>query len=296
MKALRAPLKFPASLHDKVISMRHLDTDKTNDPMYLEKAKFWDRQLLSLARQLHIQLLSDPAYRGGKDYSLVDRGLWEHEILDLPPPIFEDPDGPAANELRAPWGRGGVPFPKKLGPSIPTRIVPAQEAVLRRFGNWAEFLTFEPMDELFSIESQDAKGSTESGVEKTNADVVVKREVAPVDLNHIQPIIRLRSAREGQGELTVTPLRHVKDQATLAEIFSKETSEAMSCREAWLRQPNTKWIRQMVEELKPEKQRRLRQQSHRIQDGRMGGRCEDFILEMLAKMLWQCLWKFILLQ
>lgn len=175
MKALRAPLKFPASLHDKVISMRHLDTDKTNDPMYLEKAKFWDRQLLSLARQLHIQLLSDPAYRGGKDYSLVDRGLWEHEILELEhPPIFEDPDGPEANELRAPWGRGGVPFPKKLGPSIPTRIVPAQEAVLRRFGNWAEFLTFAPMDELFSIESQDAKGSTESGVEKTNVDVVVR--------------------------------------------------------------------------------------------------------------------------
>ena len=31
------------------------------------------------------------------------------QILDLPPPIFEDPDGPEANELRAPWGRGRDP-------------------------------------------------------------------------------------------------------------------------------------------------------------------------------------------
>merc|ERR1719453_125036 len=56
LKALKAPLKFPASLHDKVIHMRHLDTDKTNDPDYFEKAKFWDRQLLALARSLHEQL------------------------------------------------------------------------------------------------------------------------------------------------------------------------------------------------------------------------------------------------
>eukprot|EP00449_Zooxanthella_nutricula_P051442 CAMPEP_0198561868 /NCGR_PEP_ID=MMETSP1462-20131121/96178_1 /TAXON_ID=1333877 /ORGANISM="Brandtodinium nutriculum, Strain RCC3387" /LENGTH=163 /DNA_ID=CAMNT_0044292781 /DNA_START=3 /DNA_END=490 /DNA_ORIENTATION=- len=53
-RALRSPLKFPASLHDKVISMRHLDTDKRNDPDYFEKAKFWNAQLLSVARQLHV--------------------------------------------------------------------------------------------------------------------------------------------------------------------------------------------------------------------------------------------------
>ena len=32
------------------------------------------------------------------------------QILELEhPPIFEDPDGPEANELRAPWGRGRDP-------------------------------------------------------------------------------------------------------------------------------------------------------------------------------------------
>lgn len=174
MKALRAPLKFPASLHDKVISMRHLDSDKTNDPMYLEKAKFWDRQLISLARQLHVQLLSNEEYRGvGKAFSLVDRGLWEHEMVELPRPDFADPHCAEAMALQSPWGRGGVPFPKKLH-GVPTRIVPAQESVLRRFGNWAEFLTMAPFDELFALESKVPDAGGEASESGTAKDVVVR--------------------------------------------------------------------------------------------------------------------------
>ncbi|CAL1145991.1 unnamed protein product [Cladocopium goreaui] len=304
MKALRAPLKFPASLHDKVISMRHLDSDKTNDPMYLEKAKFWDRQLISLARQLHVQLLSNEEYRGvGKAFSLVDRGLWEHEMVELPRPDFADPHCAEAMALQSPWGRGGVPFPKKLH-GVPTRIVPAQESVLRRFGNWAEFLTMAPFDELFALESKvpDAGGeASESGTAKVQAsaaaritdsnargsvmaastkrahafgvetDVKKAKRELPLDLNHIQPVVRLRSA-EAAGELTVqfrqTPaaaLRVVKDQGDLLQLLEKEAKEAANCTDAWLRHPDAKWISQMMDEMSPERRQSLRQRWHRLQ-------------------------------
>lgn len=161
LKALKAPLKFPASLHDKVISMKHLDTDKTNDPNYLEKAKFWDKQLISIARQLHIQLLTLPEMQGGKPILQVDRDLWEHEMVELPPVEFDDPHSAEAMALKAPWGRGGVPLPKKLY-GMPTRVVPAQESVLKRFGNWAEFLTVAPLDELFSLERKSSGAQSES--------------------------------------------------------------------------------------------------------------------------------------
>merc|ERR1712110_125651 len=84
LKALKAPLKFPASLHDKVVSMRHLDSDKRNDPDYYEKAKFWNGELLTLAKQLHTQLSEDDTLLAdGKSLASVGRGLYEHELINL---------------------------------------------------------------------------------------------------------------------------------------------------------------------------------------------------------------------
>lgn len=152
LKALRAPLKFPASLHDKVISMRHLDTEKVNDPNYLEKSKFWNEQLLSIARQLHAQLMASPTYRAlGKPMDMVGMGILEKEIVELPATEHHDPAGAEASLQRAPWGRGGVPLSKGLN-GAPTRVVAAEEAVRRRFGSWEAFLIEAPLDELFKLE------------------------------------------------------------------------------------------------------------------------------------------------
>lgn len=142
LKALRAPLKFPASLHDKVVSMRHLDSDKCNDPDYREKAKFWNRELVGLARQLHEQLSVDPEFRSaGKRLDQIGLGLFERELVAVQP----------ANPDWAMHGRGGVPLPKGLH-GAPTRLVPAGPAVKRRFGSWELFLAEPPMDLLFAIE------------------------------------------------------------------------------------------------------------------------------------------------
>lgn len=152
LKALRAPLKFPASLHDKVISMRHLDSDKTNDPNYHEKAKFWNAQLIAIARQLHTQLLGKQEFRAvGKPLATVGAGIWERELVELPEPDYGDPAGQSAAAARAPWGRGGVPRSKGLH-GAPTRRVAAEDAVLRRFGSWQAFLAEPPLEELFRLE------------------------------------------------------------------------------------------------------------------------------------------------
>lgn len=185
LKALRAPLKFPASLHDKVVSMRHLDTDKTNDPQYLVKAKFFNRQLLYIARHLHVQLLADPHLRGiGKPLASVGSGIWEHEALELSEPDFADPAGAEAAAFRAPKGRGGVPMPQKTF-GVLTRQVPAEEAVLKRFGSWAEFLGQPPLDELFALELRrpmasqapgpDGESGTDAAADEEGSEVVVVR-------------------------------------------------------------------------------------------------------------------------
>ncbi|CAE7234301.1 unnamed protein product [Symbiodinium natans] len=138
-----------------------LAEDKTNDAEYLVKAlefhpnlraKFFNRQLLHIARQLHVQLLADSQLRGiGKPLETVGSGIWEHEALDLAEPQFADPAGAEAAAFRAPWGRGGVPVSKKTF-GLLSRKVPAEEAVLKRFGSWAAFLGQPPMDELFALE------------------------------------------------------------------------------------------------------------------------------------------------
>lgn len=141
LKALRAPLKFPASLHDKVVSMRHLDTDKHNDPDYLEKSKFWNRELISIARQLHMQLIESPTFQmEGKPLRSVGTGILENEK------IITDEVVPAVR------GRAGIPARRgDFISSLPTRSVVAGPAVLRRYGAWEAFLTEPPMDELFEI-------------------------------------------------------------------------------------------------------------------------------------------------
>lgn len=142
MKALRAPLKFPASLHDKVVSMKHLDVDKHNDPEYYEKAKFWNGELLSLAKQLHEMLATDAGLRArGLPISSVGLGLLEHELVAPP-------------QLTAPLpGRGGIP-PSKGGLAVTweKRLVPARVAVAQRFGSWEAFLAEPPLDELFKLD------------------------------------------------------------------------------------------------------------------------------------------------
>eukprot|EP00929_Paragymnodinium_shiwhaense_P008405 TRINITY_DN112364_c0_g1_i1.p1 TRINITY_DN112364_c0_g1~~TRINITY_DN112364_c0_g1_i1.p1 ORF type:complete len:500 (-),score=81.63 TRINITY_DN112364_c0_g1_i1:127-1626(-) len=192
MEALKAPLKFPASMHDKIISMRHLDTDKENDPDYLEKAKFWDCQLVSIARQLHSQLLSCKTMRAeGKAISVISNGLLEKEML----PVEPEPSaqhlaascavGEAQTVSPAPIaGRGGVPLSKGgLIVNAPTRNVAARHAILQRFGSWERFLAEPPFDELFMLERQqlspdqpEQESSEESpdGAAETLGPVLVK--------------------------------------------------------------------------------------------------------------------------
>lgn len=177
MRALRAPLKFPPTLHDKVVSMRHLDTDKTNDPNYYEKGKFWNEQLVHLAEQLHIQLSSNPEYRSvGKPLRSITVGLVERELVELETPEEEDPAGPEAAQRVAPWGRGGVPFSKGLS-GTPTRLVAAGAAVHQRFGSWEAFLVEQPFDELFKIERRTPSESSSPGkeAERQGVDTLVVR-------------------------------------------------------------------------------------------------------------------------
>ncbi|CAJ1384436.1 unnamed protein product [Effrenium voratum] len=98
-------------------------------------------------------------------------------MVELPEPEVADPASAEAMAKKAPWGRGGVPFPKKLHGS-PTRVVAAQEAVDKRFGNWAEFLSFAPLDELFSLERESGEGG-----EAERAVIVVRPRLVRSDLS-----------------------------------------------------------------------------------------------------------------
>lgn len=141
MKALQAPLKFPASLHDKVVRMRHLDTDKCNDAGYYTQTRFWDKELVSLARQLHVQLLGDPLFRvHGKSITAVGSGLLERELV---------PTATSSNNTDT-GGRAGIPVSQ--GEHAASRLSLARTSVVKRFGSWADFLAEPPFDELFSLE------------------------------------------------------------------------------------------------------------------------------------------------
>lgn len=127
LEALQAPLKFPASLHDKVIHMRHLDSDKTNDADYFTKSKHWNRQLISLATQLHDQLSQSFE---DKPISRIFEGLVEREWSPAE-------SGPDSKRLHI--------------QDKDRRIVPVGTAVQQRFGSWEAFLSEPPLDELFIL-------------------------------------------------------------------------------------------------------------------------------------------------
>jgi len=181
LKALAAPLKFPASLHDKVVSMKHLESGKTNDPDYYEKSKFWNRQLKELARKLHMLMSSDPSLCAeGRPVALIGTDLLERELVQLPS------SSPGAT--RIPYGRGGVPISRGLHDSL-TRLVPAGPSVHRRFGSWENFLTTPPMDELFTMEVKHLSPLAEesdTGVKKPtehegSSPALIKSKMANVD-------------------------------------------------------------------------------------------------------------------
>ncbi|GBE59341.1 hypothetical protein, conserved [Babesia ovata] len=54
--AASANLVFPYALHSKIIAIRHLDTDKTNDPDYVHKQRHYIKQTVDIARQLYSKL------------------------------------------------------------------------------------------------------------------------------------------------------------------------------------------------------------------------------------------------
>jgi hypothetical protein len=173
LKALKAPLKFPASLHDKVVYMKHLDTDKQNDPDYYEKGKFWNNELISLARQLYSQLSSSPEKQNnGVTLTSVGNGLFERELLPVAPQA----------RCATSSGRGGIP--KKLGGIClgPTRNVPAKVAVRQRFGSWEAFIAEPPFDELFSLEIVPMPaGETTAPSAKAEAEVSSSSTASPAD-------------------------------------------------------------------------------------------------------------------
>ena len=71
--ALKAPLKFPISLQSKTVSMRYMAEDKINDVKRIDKIKHWNCQLISIAKQLYQQLLTD----GPKDIDCIGSQLIE---------------------------------------------------------------------------------------------------------------------------------------------------------------------------------------------------------------------------
>ncbi|ORM41051.1 uncharacterized protein BXIN_0395 [Babesia sp. Xinjiang] len=54
--AASANLVLPHSLHNKVIAIRHLDTDKSNDPHYVYKHRHYIVQVVDIAKQLYKKL------------------------------------------------------------------------------------------------------------------------------------------------------------------------------------------------------------------------------------------------
>lgn len=186
LRALRAPLKYPASLHDKVVSMEHLHSGKRNDPDYYEKSKLWNRELVKVARDLHVQLCRGDAR--GKPLARAGEGLLERELLQLP----------KATAVR---GRGGIAPSKGLA-GAPTRLVPAGPAVRRRFGSWEAFLAEAPFDELFKMEESTAGGGDAIGEDSPGLLVVRPRLVSTVQRARILARARMMLGRRLHEEFS----------------------------------------------------------------------------------------------
>lgn len=204
LKALKAPLKFPASLHDKVVYMRHLDTDRRNDPDYYEKSKFWNNELISIARQLHMQISGDAELRAvGKPIASVGSGIFEREIIT--PTERQHPfDAAAASERLLPGRAGVLPSKGGLLASSPTRVVSAVVSVPQRFGSWESFLSEPPFDELFRLERRGPSvEDNESDVAPAGLLVVTPRLVSTRQRARILGRARLALGRRLHDEFSV---------------------------------------------------------------------------------------------
>eukprot|EP00916_Digyalum_oweni_P009262 GHVL01015647.1.p1 GENE.GHVL01015647.1~~GHVL01015647.1.p1 ORF type:complete len:370 (-),score=63.49 GHVL01015647.1:1144-2253(-) len=56
IKAIKSTLKFPDSLLNKTIAMRCLDTDKQNDILYIKRSCHYQREIISISRELYKNL------------------------------------------------------------------------------------------------------------------------------------------------------------------------------------------------------------------------------------------------
>ncbi|CEL96892.1 unnamed protein product [Vitrella brassicaformis CCMP3155] len=124
LKALRSPLRFPDSLHNHIVRMRHLDTDKENDWQYIYKVRHYNHQILSITRQLYAKLAHGPC-----QLSKVAVGLYEHEYQ--------------------------VGKEYKLGKLGAKRT--ADQSIMHRFNSWAAYLTTAPFSDLFDVTGSDAE-------------------------------------------------------------------------------------------------------------------------------------------
>eukprot|EP00927_Polykrikos_kofoidii_P080338 TRINITY_DN77204_c0_g1_i1.p1 TRINITY_DN77204_c0_g1~~TRINITY_DN77204_c0_g1_i1.p1 ORF type:complete len:479 (+),score=64.24 TRINITY_DN77204_c0_g1_i1:66-1502(+) len=203
LAALKAPLKLPPSLHDKVISMRHLDSDKRNDTNYHEKVKFWDAELITIARKLHTQLCDDKEFReNGKPLTIVGLGLMERELMTSPDLSAAEAAVEEADRLPI-RGRGGVP-PSKGGliAHASTRLVGAKAAVSQRFGTWQAFLAEPPLDELFMFERRNSGGDDSEGA--LEGPIVVKaRLVSQVHRTRILHRAMMAFKRRSHADFSV---------------------------------------------------------------------------------------------
>eukprot|EP00386_Alphamonas_edax_P008407 GDKI01027584.1.p1 GENE.GDKI01027584.1~~GDKI01027584.1.p1 ORF type:complete len:427 (-),score=62.35 GDKI01027584.1:300-1580(-) len=134
--ALKAPLKFPGSLHYKIVRMRHLDTDKENDWQYIYKAEHWNKQIVSICKQLYTQL-GPPLPPPG--FSI------ETAIPVSGNAVSTSPAHPVARSLDKVW-EGLYEHEYGIG-----RKRTADLSVYKRLGSWDALLTTSPFDQLFHV-------------------------------------------------------------------------------------------------------------------------------------------------
>lgn len=76
IKAAVANLVFPPSICSKIINIRHLDTDKCNDPLYTNKQRHYANQIIYIVRGLYYKLIKT----GSCSLNTVSKGLYERDF------------------------------------------------------------------------------------------------------------------------------------------------------------------------------------------------------------------------
>ncbi|UKJ88975.2 hypothetical protein MACJ_002221 [Theileria orientalis] len=76
IEAASANLVFPFTLHSKKIAIRHLDTDKTNDPDYLYKNQHYNKQILAISKDLYTKICKT----GICNLSKISHGIYERNF------------------------------------------------------------------------------------------------------------------------------------------------------------------------------------------------------------------------